>query len=128
MSKQIKATDNEKKIISIISSISGVPEKIVKKVFLSALMIYTTDYFDEEEVFKIVIPYLFSVDVRPTGQSTAKGIELVLDSDAKANQAMYNEVKAILNGDYPPTAEYIKNELKQDLNKKIDKKKAGSCG
>jgi len=78
--KYVRQTEEEKLFIKKISVISGLPEKTIKEVFLSTLMAFIIEYFDDDDDFTIFIPYLLKLKLETKDINVQNVIIIVLQN------------------------------------------------
>lgn len=114
----MKLTLEERNFIENITAISALDKKSVKLFFRSLLMASTmTIYADEEE---IIIPYLCKLRISYKDNHTERGNKPIVNILAEPCDELISEIKAISEGDEPPSKKYLKKEISEELKDKLE--------
>lgn len=115
----MKLTLEEKNFIERIVAISALDKKSVKTFFRSLLIASTIAVYSEED--EIVIPYLCKLKIKYNDYlDTKKGSTVKVNMYAEPCEELIAEIKAISEGEQPPSKKYIKKEIFEEIKNKLE--------
>jgi hypothetical protein len=114
----MKLTLEEKNFLENIVAISALDRKTVKTLFRSLLIAVSMSvYADENE---IIIPYLCKLKIDYNDYSTNKGTKVKVNIDAEPCIELIEEIKAISEGNHPPSKKYLKKEISEEIRNQLE--------
>jgi len=110
--KYIKLSETEKDYLNRLARISGVNENVIKKVFVTQLMLLSMDYFDVDvDEFNYVIPYLANLRIKSQKEFHKKGVIPEVTIEGQPFEAVMAEMMSILDDEDPPSVSFLRDSI-----------------
>lgn len=116
----LKLSNKEKEYIKKLSTLSGISEAIVKEVFLAMLIIFSIEYFEQDEEFSLCIPYTAILNITMEKKKTPKGVQPIVSIYAEPSDSLIRELDAIINGISTPIESKMKTKIHNNFKGNLD--------
>jgi len=114
----LKLTLEEKNFIENIRAISALDKKSTKTFFRSLLIACTMAIYAGKD--EIIIPYICKLKISYNDHHTPKGSKVKVHIEAEPCDELIEEIKAISEGEPPPSKKYIKKEISEEIKNKLE--------
>jgi len=114
----MKLTLEERNFVEKITAISALSKRSVKTFFKSLLMACSASVYSDEN--EIIIPYLCKLKIKYNDYVTEKGTKVKVMLEAEPCDELIDEIKAISEGNQPPSKKFIKKEIAEELKNKLE--------
>lgn len=112
------SSQEEKMFLQSVCQMSSQSEDVVKDVLKSTLLTIVANLYSD--ITEFTIPYLMKVAISYEDELTTKGCATKVSIQAEPTSSFYEEIKAINEGEEPPSMIDIEDRIGKKLEEKVN--------